>query len=306
MFEKATTLITSTFSTVPPPGNPGGGSSYGGPALPPLSGNGAMGRPPAPYAGPGGGSGYGGSSGGFGSDSAGSSGGSGGSGAGSSGGAGRARGAPGGSWVASATGGPRVWQANDGSSSSGGGSGAGRPGGGGGGFTSGGGSGSVPTLGRVGGAAADRKYERGLVEDLTAPGGVRAVPDREKLAAFLQVRAWGGGERWALGLPHLPACLPPCLQQAARTLDVATVVALLDERLCLCFPDNDSAGTGASIATKALCVVEALAAAPGCEALKKHLADHCDVMLELLETAGEARGGERYCSGGRVPCHVPC
>lgn len=74
--------------------------------------------------------------------------------------------------------------------------------------------------------------------------------------------------------------------QAARTLDTATVVALLDERLTLCFPDNDTAGTGASVATKALCVVEALASAPGCEALKRHIADHCDVMLELLETPG--------------------
>jgi hypothetical protein len=36
-----------------------------------------------------------------------------------------------------------------------------------------------------------RRYERGLVEDVTAPGGVRAVPDKEKLAAFLQVCVWG-------------------------------------------------------------------------------------------------------------------
>ena len=83
---------------------------------------------------------------------------------------------------------------------------------------------------------------------------------------------------------------------------MATVVALLDERLCLCFPDNDSAGTGASIATKALCVVEALATAPGCEALKKHLADHCDVMLELLETPGEAGGGGIGSEDGESSC----
>ncbi len=47
------------------------------------------------------------------------------------------------------------------------------------------------------------------------------------------------------------------------------------------------AGAGASIATKAMHVIDALATAPGCEGLKKHLADHCDILLELIETNSE-------------------
>ena len=83
-------------------------------------------------------------------------------------------------------------------------------------------------------------------------------------------------------------------------------MALLDERLTLCFPDNDTAGTGASVATKALCVVEALASAPGCEALKRHIADHCDVMLELLETPGEWGGDAVPRPRAPPPPRLPC
>ena len=51
-----------------------------------------------------------------------------------------------------------------------------------------------------------------------------------------------------------------------------------------------TAGTGASIATKALHVIDALASAPGCEAVRKQLSDHCDVLLELLDETSECGG----------------
>lgn len=85
-----------------------------------------------------------------------------------------------------------------------------------------------------------------------------AVPDKDKLASFVQ---------------------------AVRTLDVGVVKGLLDERMSLGLPANDTTGTGASIAQKALAVVDAIASAPGCEAVAKHLSDHCDVVLELADTA---------------------
>lgn len=148
----------------------------------------------------------------------------------------RNRGMPGGGWGSAAA-------------PAGGGFGAGRPGalGGPAAAAAGGAAGSAGgPLGRVGGAATDKRYERGLIEELTAPGGVRmgewrcldvssrrltspdsllfsialinlycispadaAVPDRAKLDSFLQ---------------------------AARTLDPGTVGSLLDERLQLAMP----------------------------------------------------------------------
>lgn len=50
---------------------------------------------------------------------------------------------------------------------------------------------------------------------------------------------------------------------------------------------GDPAGTGPGVAVKATLVIEALAATSGCEALKAYMADHCDVLLELLEARGE-------------------
>ena len=44
--------------------------------------------------------------------------------------------------------------------------------------------------------------------------------------------------------------------------------------------------SGPSVATKALAVIESIAVSPGCEGLKGHMCDHCDVLLELLEAAG--------------------
>lgn len=41
-------------------------------------------------------------------------------------------------------------------------------------------------MGRAGGAASSGEYEQGLVEALCAPGGMKAVPQEDKLAAFLR------------------------------------------------------------------------------------------------------------------------
>ena len=105
------------------------------------------------------------------------------------------------------------------------------------------------TAAAAGGGATDGEYERGLVADVTAPGGVRPVPDAGKLQAFLT---------------------------AARTLDPARVGALLDERL---------AGESWQVATKALLVVQALCAADGCAQHRAFLADHCDEVLALHDDA---------------------
>ena len=101
----------------------------------------------------------------------------------------------------------------------------------------------------AGGGATDGEYERGLVADVTAPGGVRPVPDAGKLQAFLA---------------------------AARTLDPPRLASLLDERL---------AGDSWQVATKALLVVQALCSADGCEQHRAFLADHCDEVLALHDDA---------------------
>ena len=64
----------------------------------------------------------------------------------------RGRGAPGGGWGSAPVGARGI-------------AGGGGPGGT---------AGTASNVGRVGGAATDRRYERGLVEELTAPGGVRS------------------------------------------------------------------------------------------------------------------------------------
>ena len=120
--------------------------------------------------------------------------------------------------------------------------------------------------GRVGGAAKDGKFERTLVEDLTAPGGVRAVPDKDKLSSFIT---------------------------SVRTLDMTIIGPLLDERLSLAFPESTDP-SGVAIATKALLVIEAIAnsSVEGIEPVRKYLADHCDILLDLLENA-EVKGSVR-------------
>jgi hypothetical protein len=114
----------------------------------------------------------------------------------------------------------------------------------------------------VGGAAKDGGYERGLVEDVTAPGGVRPVPDKDKLAKFLN---------------------------DAKTLDMSVVGPILDERIAMGLPG----GSSENISAKAIAVVEAIANGGlngdrSLEAPRKYLSDHCDVLLDMLES-GEAK-----------------
>jgi hypothetical protein len=93
-----------------------------------------------------------------------------------SGSSGRSRGGVGGAWATAGG-------ASSGSGSNGAGSGssngAGLSGG------SGGLRSSVGGHGGTGGGAADGAYERGLVAELCAPGGARAVPPADALAQFL-------------------------------------------------------------------------------------------------------------------------
>jgi hypothetical protein len=110
----------------------------------------------------------------------------------------------------------------------------------------------------VGGAAKDGGYERGLVEDVTAQGGVRPIPDKDKLAKFLN---------------------------DAKTLDMSVVGPILDERIAMGLPG----GSSENISAKAIAVVEAIAnGGVTLEAPRKYLSDHCDVLLDMLES-GDAK-----------------
>ncbi len=117
----------------------------------------------------------------------------------------------------------------------------------------------VGSGGSVGGGVSDGAFERGVIEDLTSAGGLRAMPDKDKLEAFLKT--------------------------GARTLDAALLGKLLDERL-------NTAGDGAPgdmPAAKACAVIEAVGATGaggGCAALRTHLYNSCDLLLEVMEGEG--------------------
>ena len=101
------------------------------------------------------------------------------------------------------------------------------------------------SYGRAGVAASDGAYERRLVENITGSGGLKPVPDPAELRTFMA---------------------------AALSLDAQLLSDLLDERL-----QSDTWQT----VMKSLAVIEALAKSPGHEATARHLADNCDVILDL-------------------------
>lgn len=112
----------------------------------------------------------------------------------------------------------------------------------------------------LGGAANDGSYERSLITTLTPPGGLRPVPDKALLDSFLT---------------------------AARSLNASVVGKIFDERVGLAVEGKDpNHANGTTIALKTLAVIDAIAAAPpsaSLEPLRKHLADNCDLMLDILE-----------------------
>lgn len=95
-------------------------------------------------------------------------------------------------------------------------------------------------------------YERGLLEDATSGGGIRAVLDASQVNNF-------------------------CI--ACRAQSPQLIASLLDERL--------SSDTW-QVVQKTLVVIASLANAPGCEAHRDYLAEHCDTVLEVLETTKRA------------------
>jgi len=104
-------------------------------------------------------------------------------------------------------------------------------------------------IGRAGGADVDRGYERNQISELCAPGGTKATPPPDKMQDFLR---------------------------GVLTLDSETVGSLILEQLAR--PEWQAQ-------SKALCLIEAIAAQPGCEALCDYFRDWADEMIEPLSNA---------------------
>lgn len=96
---------------------------------------------------------------------------------------------------------------------------------------------------------SDGRYERSLVDELCSRGGVRPVPSREKLTAFLS---------------------------ACKTLDAQVVMPILYEKL--------SSGEWKS-QHKALCVCEALIQAEDLEAFVDYLDEHAEILEDLRQSS---------------------
>jgi hypothetical protein len=99
--------------------------------------------------------------------------------------------------------------------------------------------------GNTGGAATDGVYEHGLIEALCAPGGMRAMPPRDKLEQFVQ---------------------------QARTLEPECVCPLIEEKL------YDEVW---QVNTKALAVIEALCKNDQCAPYFDYFADNIDAINSL-------------------------
>jgi hypothetical protein len=98
---------------------------------------------------------------------------------------------------------------------------------------------AVPTaIGRTTGAASDGTYERNLVHTLCAPGGMRPIPPKDKMDAFLK---------------------------SALTLDANIVGPILQD--CL----EDDAWT---VVSKALAIIDALLKTSGCDNFFDYFADN--------------------------------
>ncbi|RLN99679.1 hypothetical protein DYB28_000214 [Aphanomyces astaci] len=114
------------------------------------------------------------------------------------------------------------------------------------------------TFGRSG-ASSDGAYERGIIQGLCAPGGMRAVPPKDKLDAFLK---------------------------SALTLDADVVGPILDELL----------GTDASswqVVSKALTVIDGLLATNGCETFHEYFTDNYDMILHVSTASDKAAVRDR-------------
>ncbi|RHY87133.1 hypothetical protein DYB35_009778 [Aphanomyces astaci] len=114
------------------------------------------------------------------------------------------------------------------------------------------------TFGRSG-ASSDGAYERGIIQGLCAPGGMRAVPPKDKLDAFLK---------------------------SALTLDAEVVGPILDELL----------GTDASswqVVSKALTVIDGLLATNGCETFHEYFTDNYDMILHVSTASDKAAVRDR-------------
>jgi hypothetical protein len=103
---------------------------------------------------------------------------------------------------------------------------------------------------------SDGSYEKNVVDELCAPGGVRPVPPKDKLDSFCK---------------------------ACRTLDPNWIISFLDEKMA----EDDW-----KIQHKALCVVEALLQTPGLEAFADRL-DQTPDNLEALYTSKNPSVRER-------------
>ncbi|GBG32504.1 AP-4 complex accessory subunit Tepsin [Hondaea fermentalgiana] len=99
--------------------------------------------------------------------------------------------------------------------------------------------------GGASGTVSDGRYERSLVDGLCGRGGVRPVPSREKLSAFLT---------------------------ACKTLDAQVVMPILYEKL---------ASAEWKVQHKALCVCEALVQAEDLEAFVDYLDEHAEILEDL-------------------------
>ncbi|OQR89081.1 hypothetical protein THRCLA_09933 [Thraustotheca clavata] len=97
-------------------------------------------------------------------------------------------------------------------------------------------------IGQTSGAASDGKYERNVIMALCPPGGMRAVPPKDKLDAFLK---------------------------SAMTLDAEIVGPILDE--CL---ENEAW----QVVSKALTVIDGLLNTNGCETFHEYFSDNCDAL----------------------------
>ncbi|CCI45570.1 unnamed protein product [Albugo candida] len=95
-----------------------------------------------------------------------------------------------------------------------------------------------PPLGHTMGAQSDGSYERNLISALCAPGGMRAVPPKDKMDAFLK---------------------------SAITLDPEVVGPILED----CLADGQW-----TVVSKALTTIEALVKSDGCDGFFEYFADN--------------------------------
>ncbi|CAK4081498.1 unnamed protein product [Aphanomyces euteiches] len=118
-------------------------------------------------------------------------------------------------------------------------------------------SGQPPLPQQTAGASSDGSYERGIIESLCAPGGMRAVPPKDKLDAFLK---------------------------SALTLDAEVVGPILDDLLT-----NDAW----QVVSKALTVIDGLLATSGCETFHDYFSDNYDMILQVSTASDKAAVRDR-------------